>query len=195
MKVSLPEPSNAYCPQTFYIYGTYKEDGTPNFGLFCWLSYCWDGELCVMACIGGEKLTKDRIRATGVFSANLVSEELLPLANYFGSKEGYDSDKMNVEAAISQGKVLEVPVMDLSPWVFELEVKRTVQLEDGDIFICKIRNTLVEEKFAHTGQGYHGPIPVNEAKPIIGWGGGTYFKVGEMILEDALKEYRTNGST
>lgn len=86
MKVSLSNPTNAYCPQTFYTYGTYKEDGTPNFGLFCWFGFCWDGELSIMACIGGEKLTKDRIRATGRFSANLVTEELLPLANYFGNK-------------------------------------------------------------------------------------------------------------
>ena len=67
MKVSLPHPSNACCPQAFYTYGTYKEDGTPNFGLFCWFGFCWDGELGVMACIGGEKLTKDRIHATGRF--------------------------------------------------------------------------------------------------------------------------------
>ena len=90
MKVSLPHPSNACCPQAFYAYGTYKEDGTPNFGLFCWFGFCWDGELGVMACIGGEKLTKDRIHATGRFSANLVTEELLPLANHFGNKSGYD---------------------------------------------------------------------------------------------------------
>lgn len=181
MKVSLSEPSNAYCPQTFYTYGTYKEDGSPNFGLFCWLSFCWDGELCVMACIGGEKLTKDRIRATGVFSANLVSEELLPLADYLGRREGYDPDKMKVDAAISKGRVLEVPVLDLSPWIFELEVKKTVQLDDGDIFICRIRNTLAEEKFACGRRDSQGPIPLNEAKPVIGWGGGTYFKVGGMI--------------
>ncbi len=189
MKVSLPEPSNAYCPQTFFTYGTYKEDGTPNFGLFCWISYCWDIELAIMACIGGEKLTKDRIRATGVFSANMVSEELLPLANYFGSKEGYNPEKMNVEVAISKGKVLDVPVLDLSPWVFELEVKQTVKLDGSDIFICKIRNTLVEERFARTRRDNQAPIPVNEAKPVIGWGGGTYFKVGEMIPEDSLIFY------
>jgi flavin reductase (DIM6/NTAB) family NADH-FMN oxidoreductase RutF len=181
MKISLPEPSNAYCPQTFYAYGTYKEDGTPNFGLFCWLSYCWDGELGIMACIGGEKLTKDRIRATGVFSANLVSEELLPLANYFGNREGYDPDKMKVDAAISKGRVLDVPVLDQSPWVFELEVKKTVALQGGDILICTIRNTLVEEKLARSGMGDQGPVPVHMAKPVIGWGGGTYFKVGEML--------------
>lgn len=63
MKVSLSTQANTCCPQAFYAYGTYKEDGTPNFGLFCWFSFCWDGELCVMACIGGEKLTKDRIRS------------------------------------------------------------------------------------------------------------------------------------
>ena len=186
MKVSLSTPSNAYCPQTFYTYGTYKEDGTPNFGLFCWFSYCWDGELCVMACIGGEKLTKDRIRATGIFSANLVSEELLPLANYFGNREGYDPDKMNVDAAISKGKVLDVPVLELSPWVFELEVKKTVPLGGSDIFICKIRNILVEEAFSQIGGNPKDPVPVNDAKPVIGWGGGTYFKVGERITNTSI---------
>lgn len=185
MKISLQQPSNAFCPQTFYVYGTYKEDGSPNFGLFCWLSYCWDGELCVMACIGGEKLTKDRIRATGVFSVNLVSEELLPLANYFGTKGGYDADKMNVNVDISKGKVLDVPVLEKSPWVFELEVKQTVALDDGDIFICKIRNTLVDEQFAGVDD-VRGPVPVNEAKPVIGWGGGTYFKVGDMMPNESL---------
>ena len=138
MKVSLPVPSNACCPQAFYLYGTYREDGKPNFGLFCWFGFCLDGELGVMACIGGEKLTKDRIRATGRFSANLVTEELLPLANYWGNKSGYDPDKMRVDAAISRGRVLDVPILDESPWSFELEVSRTVRLDDSEIYICKI---------------------------------------------------------
>jgi hypothetical protein len=48
MKKSIPV-SNDFCPQTLFIYGTYKEDNTPNFGLFCWFSYYWDTELGVMA--------------------------------------------------------------------------------------------------------------------------------------------------
>jgi flavin reductase (DIM6/NTAB) family NADH-FMN oxidoreductase RutF len=87
--------SNDFCPQTLFLYGTYKENGTPNFGLFCWFSYIWDSELGVMACIGGEKLTKDRIHATGVFSANLVTEAILSLADYFGNTDGYGADKMD----------------------------------------------------------------------------------------------------
>lgn len=74
-KVNLPI-SNDYCPQTLFCYGTFREDGQPDFGLFCWLSYCWLDKLGVMAAIGGPKLTLDRIHATRVFSANLVTEEL-----------------------------------------------------------------------------------------------------------------------
>lgn len=185
MKVSLPVPSNACCPQAFYLYGTYREDGKPNFGLFCWFGFCLDGELGVMACIGGEKLTKDRIRATGRFSANLVTEELLPLANYWGNKSGYDPDKMRVDAAISRGCVLDVPILDESPWSFELEVSRTVRLDDSEIYICKIRNTLVEERFAEKAREGRGPMPVDELKPVVGWGGGTFFRLGGRILPEA----------
>lgn len=138
-------PSNNFCPQTLFLYGTYKEDGTPNFGLFCWLSYCWDTEMGVMACIGGSKLTKDRIRETGIFSANLVTEEMLPIADYFGNKYGYDEDKMHVSIEIEKGRVLDVPVLSKSPWIFELEVTQSVPLVDGEVFLCKVRNTLAEE--------------------------------------------------
>lgn len=138
-----------------------------------------------MACIGGEKLTKDRIRATGHFSANLVTEEFLAIANYFGIKSGYDSDKMRIDVAISKGRVLDVPILEQSPWVFELEVKQTIPLDDSEICICKIRNTLVDEQFAEKAMEGKGPMPVNELKPVVGWGGGSFFKVGEQILLDA----------
>lgn len=137
--------SNDFCPQTLFLYGTYKEDGTPNFGLFCWFSYCWDTELGVMACIGGDKLTKDHIRKTGVFSANLVTESMLPLADYLGNKEGYSEDKMNINIDTIKGNVLNVPILACSPWTFELEVLKSVSLDDSDVFLCKIRNVLAEE--------------------------------------------------
>lgn len=30
---------NDSCPQSLFLYGTKREDSTPNFGLFCWFSY------------------------------------------------------------------------------------------------------------------------------------------------------------
>lgn len=144
---------NDFCPQSLFLYGNWKEDGTPNFGLFCWLSYAHvsDGEnegLGVMACIGEEKLTKDLIRKTGVFSANLVSEKLLPLADYYGTTSGRETpDKMNLLPTVEQGKVLSVPTIAESPVSFELKVLREHHLAEGsDLFVCKICNVMIEEK-------------------------------------------------
>ena len=92
-KISMA-PTNDYCPQTLFLYGTCDDAGKADFGLFCWLSYIWDGELGVMACIGGQKLTKENIHRRKVFSANLVTEALLPLADYLGNTDGNDPEKM-----------------------------------------------------------------------------------------------------
>lgn len=60
-----------------------------------------------------------------------------------------------------------------------MEVKQTIPLDDSEIYICKIRNTLVEEQFAEKAREGKGPMPINEIKPVVGWGGGTFFKVGD----------------
>lgn len=148
-KISVPV-SNDYCPQTLFLYGTYREDGAPNFGLFCWFSYCWFDDLGVMACIGGSKMTLDRIRETKVFSANLVTEKQLPLADHFGTADGRDPEKMNVPFEWEKGAVLDVPVLNDSPVCFELEVDRMIDLNDEDciVLLCKIRNVLHDESLA-----------------------------------------------
>lgn len=138
--------TNEFCPQTLFIYGTYKEDKTPDFGLFCWFSYCWSSELEVMMCIGEDKLTRDRIRAEKIFSANLVTEKLLPMADYFGNKSGYDEDKMDIDVDISKGEVLDVPVLTDSPVSFELEVRDSMLIGEGEVFLCRIRNILYDEE-------------------------------------------------
>ncbi|WP_461257101.1 flavin reductase family protein, partial [Treponema sp. R80B11-R83G3] len=144
MKKSIPT-SNKFCPQSLFLYGAYKEDKTPNFGLFGWLSYYWDEEVGVMACIGENKLTLDLIRKNKVFSANLVTEEILPIADYFGNKPGYDNDKMNIEIETEKGQVLDVPIFTKSPFVFELEVDQSVIFKNSEVFFCKIRNALADE--------------------------------------------------
>lgn len=152
-KVSVPV-TNDICPQTLFVYGTYKEDGQPNFGLFCWFSYCWYDEMGVMCAIGGRKTTQERILANRVFSANLVVEKNLPLADYFGTADGHDADKMAVEVAWEKGAVLDVPVLSSSPLAFELEVDQVISTneEEGDtVFLCRIRNVLKDEELVNSG--------------------------------------------
>ena len=143
-KISL-SPTNDFAPQTLFLYGTYGEGDKADFGLFCWLSYVWNGELGVMACIGGEKLTKERIHQNRVFSANLVTEELLPLADYFGNTDGHSADKMAVNAAVETGRKLHVPVLRDAHLAFELEAEQFIPLHDGEVMLCRIRNVLQDE--------------------------------------------------
>ena len=143
-KVSL-KPTNDFCPQTLFLYGTYDDEGKADFGLFCWFSYTWDRELGVMACIGGSKLTKDNIRKRKVFSANLVTEEMLPLADFLGNIPGHSPEKMALQLETEEGRVLPVPVLKASPVVFELEVKQFLPMDDGEVMLCAIRNVLQDE--------------------------------------------------
>jgi flavin reductase (DIM6/NTAB) family NADH-FMN oxidoreductase RutF len=178
--------SNDFCPQTLFLYGTYKEDGTPNFGLFCWFSYIWDSELGVMACIGGEKLTKDRIHATGVFSANLVTEAILSLADYFGNTDGYGADKMDIPVETRKGAVLDVPILDASPLAFELEVAQSIPLHDGEVFLCKIRNVLANEELADDTKTIEERLQViapvrTTCRTYFSWDGKAMGKWGEPM--------------
>jgi len=185
MKKSIPA-TNDFCPQTLFLYGTYKEDGSPNFGLFCWFSYYWDSELGVMACIGGEKLTKERINKTKIFSANLVTEELLPLADYWGNKNGNTDNKMSVAAEIEKGNILDVPTLVKSPWVYELEVTQSVPLNGGEVFLCKIRNVLVDESIWDKDISHEEKIKLIKPAQAVGetyfaWNGNAIGAWGEPM--------------
>ena len=146
-KISL-SPTNDYCPQTLFLYGTYDENGKADFGLFCWFSYTWENELGVMACIGGSKLTKENIHKRKMFSANLVTEELLPLADYLGNTAGHSPQKAKLNIKTEEGRVLPVPVLTASPVNYELEVTQFIPLHDGEVMLCKIRNILQDDSLA-----------------------------------------------
>lgn len=144
--------TNDICPQTLFVYGTMNEEGTPDFGLFCWFSYCWFDQLGVICAIGGSKRTLENIRRNGVFSANLVVESNLPLADYFGTADGRDNDKMAVDVEWGMGKKLAVPILCSSPISFELEVDKEITTGDNNetVLLCHIRNTLKDERLVNS---------------------------------------------
>ena len=144
--------TNDLCPQTLFVYGTMNEDNTPDFGLFCWFSYCWIEHLGVICAIGGSKRTLENIRRTGVFSANIVVENNLPLAEYFGTADGRDGDKMDVPVEWEKGAALNVPILCSSPISFELEVDKEISTGERDetVLICRIKNTLKDENLVES---------------------------------------------
>ncbi len=147
-KISL-DGGNAFCPQALYLYGTYREDGTPNYGLFCWCAYCaGTGGMKFVACIGEDKLTRDLIRKNGMFSATVVTQPLLGAADWCGTHPGYRFDKAAVIPSAGGAK-LNVPVPVEAAWTLELRVEETVRLQTGsasELYICSIENVQADPR-------------------------------------------------
>jgi 3-hydroxy-3-methylglutaryl CoA synthase len=71
-----------------YIIGTKNKDGSPNFCIITWLGFSFDNGPCLMMTVGGTKLTKTNILREKKFSANMITEDNLWLADYFGNTNG-----------------------------------------------------------------------------------------------------------
>lgn len=142
------DPIYSMCVQPSFIIGTNNADGTANFAPITWVSVTQEsgsGYLLVIS-MSGTKMTKQNVLRTGMFSANLVSTDMLPLMDYFGSRHAQDGRKDEMEYAVSRGQVLDVPVLDRSRWVYECEVSRKLDTGNSTTFFCPIRNIQMDER-------------------------------------------------
>ena len=142
------EPIYSMCVQPAFIIGTKNADGSANFAPITWISVTHeqgDGYLLVIS-MSGSKATKQNVLRTGMFSANLVSTDMLPLMDYFGAHHAWEGKKDKMEYAVSRGEALDVPVLEQSRWVYECEVSRQVETGDSITFFCPIRNIQMDER-------------------------------------------------
>ena len=178
MKRRSVAPVYSMCVQPSFIIGTSNEDGSDNFAPITWVSVTHeegDGYLLVISMFG-TKRTKQNVLRTGLFSANLVSKNMLPLMDYFGSKHAKDGKKNDITYGVSRGKVLDVPTLDESPWVYECEVAKTVETGDSTTFFCYIRNIQMDERL-NCKDSFDVDLTVLD--PVIY--SGKYHSLGKML--------------
>ena len=141
------EPRFSMCVQPAFIIGTNNEDGTPNFAPITWVSVTneKDDDYLLVISMFGTKRTRQNVMRTGMLSACLVSTDMLPPMDYFGTRRAKDGRKDAMAYAVSRGAVLDVPVLDASRWVYECEVARTVETGVSATFFCPVRNVQIAE--------------------------------------------------
>lgn len=172
------DPIYSMCVQPAFIIGTNNEDGTANFAPITWVSVTHeegDGYLLVISMFG-TKMTKKNVLRTGIFSANLVSTDMLPLMDYFGSKHAKDGAKNDMSYKVSRGEIVDVPVLDESRFVYECEVERTVETGDSTTFFCRIRNIQMDEKLVCDDIF---DVDLTVLDPVIY--SGKYHSIGKML--------------
>ena len=174
------EPKYSMCVQPSFIIGTNNEDGSYNFAPITWISATHEeGEKYLLVIsMAGTKRTKQNVIRTGLFSANLVSKEMLPLMDYFGSKHAKDGQKNDINYGVSRGAVLDVPTLDESPWVYECEVARTFETGDSTTFFCHIRNVQMDERLSPKDIF---DIDLTVLDPVVY--SGRYHSLGDMLGE------------
>lgn len=166
---------HSMCVQPTFLIGTYDEDGTPDFAPITWLSITHDGNECqLIISMYGTKKTKMNVQKTGKLSANLVSVDMLPLVDYFGSISGHKGLKNGMEYSISEGQVVKVPTLDASRWVYELEVAKIVNVGSSDTFFCYVRNVQIDSSI-DISKG----IDLTQFDPVIY--SGDYHSIGKHM--------------
>jgi len=118
----------------------------------------------------------DKIRETGKLSINMVSEDMLPQADYVGSVSGVKTDKSEVfEYEIGENGV---PMIKDSPLSIECEVEDIYEKNGFDNFVLMFTGTYVkEENLTEDGKiNYRNMKPVLFEFPTY-----EYLKTGDVI--------------
>ncbi len=172
------DPIYSMCVQPSFIIGTNNEDGTANFAPITWVSVTpgqGEGYLLVIT-MSGTKRTKQNVLRTGIFSANLVSTDMLPLMDYFGTRHARDGRKDAMAYDVVRGEVLDVPVLDQSRWVYECEVSKTTETGDATTFFCPIRNIQMDERLTCSDPF---DVDLTVLDPVIY--SGKYHSLGKLL--------------
>ncbi|MBL4937858.1 flavin reductase family protein [Clostridium sp. YIM B02515] len=171
-------PQRGFFPQPSYLIGTYKDNGVPNFALITWVTFCSANPPMFMFASAGKKITRELVEKNKMFSANLVTTEMMFLADYFGMNSGYSSNKVSdIGVECSIGEILPVPILNPSPWVYECQLIDIVPQGNGAIYIGEVKNIQVDEKIKDTA---YGKINMSDIDPLI-YAPGNYYKVSENI--------------
>ncbi len=179
------QPGFVFSPQPMYMIGTNNEDGTPNFCIITWIGFSADNGPCLMMTIGGTKLTKTNILREKRFSANMITEDTLWLADYFGTTRGEDRAKNVLPYTVLRGKMVDVPLIGESHWIYECEVIRHIPL--GGAVRCRgaVRNIRIERAFREMDMDR---IVLTRIRPAV-YSPYRYYSVGELLGE--MGEWKT----
>ena len=165
------------CVQPAFIIGTNNEDGSCNFAPITWVSVTCEGDdYFLVVSMFGAKMTKQNVIRTGLLSANLVSESMLPLMDYFGAHSARSEKKDGIAYSVSRGQTLDVPVLDESPWVYECEVEKSVETGASTTFFCRIKNIQIDERL-HIADPFD--VDLTRLNPIVY--SGMYHSIGRLL--------------
>lgn len=161
--------------QQVMLIGTFDADGKERFCPISWVSYTWGPPSCLVVSIWGTKRTKENIARTGMFSATLVTPDLLPLCEQFnrGTYKKELFDKLQYEVVC--GKELEVPLLKNAQYSFECKVRTTTDIGETITYFGEIEHINMSDEIQKMEF-----MDLRKINPVI-YSPCNYFTVGEHL--------------
>ncbi|ABX42920.1 flavin reductase family protein [Lachnoclostridium phytofermentans] len=161
--------------QQVMLIGTYDPDGKERFCPISWVSYTWGPPPCLVVSIWGVKKTKDNIARTGLFSATVLTPDLLPLAEQF-NRGTYKKDLFeNIQYSTQRGVALDVPLLLDAKYSFECKVLTTTEVGETMTYFGEIANINMSDDIRNMEI-----FDLRKINPVV-YSPNNYFTIGEHL--------------
>ncbi|MBU0595222.1 flavin reductase family protein [Candidatus Bipolaricaulota bacterium] len=134
----------------------------------------------VVVSLGESHFTTRGLLANRAFSINVPTTKLLSLVDHFGIVSGKDVDKAALVDS-APGMLPGVPLLVACPVNLECQVVEECTVEHRHMFIAKVVETHVDERFLTEVDGRTRVAPVPELDPILYALDNVYYSVGKPI--------------
>jgi flavin reductase (DIM6/NTAB) family NADH-FMN oxidoreductase RutF len=153
-----------------------------NDGRINMLTVAWTGTVCsdppmLSISVRPERFSYELIRQSGEFVVNLVTEQMVPAADYCGVRSGADVDKF-AETGLTPVPSREVsaPGIGESPVNIECRVKKIIPLGSHDLFLAEVAAVSVDRDLIDES----GKLHLERAR-LAAYSHGVYWSLGREL--------------
>lgn len=160
MKKIMVDASLFSLPWTQTILGTHFE-GRVNFMALDWLTRANFDPPMLGICVNRKNASYEAVRATGQFSVNIPTVDMMEVTDLTGLVSGRKMEKGDL-FPVFYGRLAAAPLIESCPVNIECSVVKTVELPTNGFFIGEIAGLYTEEKYLSDGQP-----DVKKIKPFL----------------------------
>lgn len=171
------KPGNMLYPLPAVMISCKRPNDKPNIITVAWVGTINSNPPMVSVSIKPERYSHDIIEETREFVINLTTEELAKATDYCGVKSGADCDKFeDLHLNPQKSSKVEAPRIREAPVAIECVVTQIERLGSHDMFIAKVVNVSVDEKYMDS----KGKFDLNSCG-LLAYSHGEYFTLGNKI--------------
>jgi flavin reductase (DIM6/NTAB) family NADH-FMN oxidoreductase RutF len=163
MKKSLGAKTIIY-PTPVLIIGTYDSQERPNLAAVAWGGICCSTPPCVAVSLRKSRHSHSNIMQRKAFTVNILSEDMVKKADYYGIVSGKDEDKF-AKTGITpvKSELVDAPYGREFPFVLECRLYKSIELGAHTQFIGEILDVKAEESILDPD----GQLNIEKLKPFF----------------------------